>query len=646
MVTFCRQLFDVIVSVVKSTNFIQLCSVLNCVERYNGLVQSMVHYYCTCLIIIDSSTCDDTQLDVLIKALKEQNLLTEADCKNICEEANKRNCLLNTLHSNPKICYSFLDTLQKIKPEELQVEIYGKIGKIYNEINQMEDCIFCNKISAITAITSAAVATSDTITTAISSATITTTTCTSTITTTGVTDAINTACSITTITTTATIIATATTTSTAAAISDVLSDYQKLLKGSHNNLQEVSTQGWFDSSVQCKQFINVYVTLIKSLEKDYSVEKYYTTTEQMIEDEVVYGTRQYVHYDQIFEVDFHTFQLFLVEGNAGTGKTTLAYRVCKRWANGEVLKQYSCIILVELRKLEPDTEICLKTLLALNGQSVSDDVCSELSKIQGNGILIWLEGWDELDNKLIQNSSFDNLLHGKMLPQAHIVISTRPSATRTLKKFNFMHKFKLIGFIQKQIKEYVSCYFADHPQAEKFMDHLNTTPGLVDLARVPLYLATIARLFKEDKQLPGKLTDIYSSFLTICLQHHKEKNHGDSQPITNLNDDLPIEMRQIFQCLQKCAYEQFLYHSKLTEKEISQDFFNGSKVPNNFDGLGLFGIGNKTNAVGVLKYYYFQHKPIQEMLAALYLTRLEPSDLARELSEAFGNEGLGYFMLE
>ena len=140
-----------------------------------------------------------------------------------------------------------------------------------------------------------------------------------------------------------------------------------------------------------------------------------------------------------------------------------------------------------------------------------------------------------------------------------------------------MHKFKLIGFVQKQIKEYVSCYFADHPQAERFMDHLKTTPGLVDLARVPLYLATIARLFKEDKQLPRKLTDIYSSFLTICLQHHKEKNHGDSQPITNLDDDLPIEMRQIFQCMQKCAYEQFLYHILNLQKKKSRKIFQRFK---------------------------------------------------------------------
>ena len=369
MVTFCRQLFfDVIVSVIKATNFIQLCSVLSCVERYNDLVQRIVHYYSTCLII-NSDMCDDIQLDLLIKTLKEQDLLTEADYKNICEEANKKNCLLNMLHSNQKISYSFLDTLKPL--QQLQLEAYKKAAKIQDEIRRMENYIFSNNINAITTTTDATSDTVTTNTTATSAAKIATTTTTvtmsatstSTIATTHVIDTIKTACNVTTRTITAATATTTTTTSTGVAISDVLCDYQKILKGSHNNLQEVSTQGWFDSSVKHYQFIDV--TLVKSLEKDgNSVEKYYTTTEQMIEGEVVYGGRPY-NYDEIFKADFHTFQSFLVEGNTGTGKTTLAYRVCKKWANREVLDQYSCIILVELRKLEPDTEISLKTLLII-----------------------------------------------------------------------------------------------------------------------------------------------------------------------------------------------------------------------------------------------------------------------------------------
>ena len=127
-----------------------------------------------------------------------------------------------------------------------------------------------------------------------------------------------------------------------------------------------------------------------------------------------------------------------------------------------------------------------------------------------------------------------------------------------------------------------------------------------------------------------------------CLQHHKEKFYGDNQPITSF-DNLPSDMQTIFYCMQKCAYERFLCHSNnrpLSEQEISEDFFNCSKVPRNFDGFGLFSVTNTTNtsSVGMSKFYNFSYKPVQELLAALYLTQLQPPDLLQELSDTFGKK--------
>ena len=668
-------------------------------DKYHHLVQSIVQYYSTCLVI-DSSTCDDTQLDLLVKTLTAQKFLNEADHNKICKAVNKKSCLLSTLHSKPIICFAFLDTLHAGEPstlQQLQVEIYKKVAEINNEIiiSRIE-CLHLSSVTSYTTVTTN-ISTTAAATTAVAAITIdtvdtiaiatvtasvtTTTTTTAPITTTAALTTITTAPTTTTTaatatntpnttTTVTTITAPITTTTNATVnvvtnattaqikhiepdtspepcksqdvISDVLCDYQQNLKGVYRNLPEISTQGWFDDSVQ-KQFINV--TLVKSLEKnEQNMEDYYSSTGKMIKGEVVYDPHPYINYDEIFQV-CSTYQLFLLEGNAGTGKTSLAYKVCKKWAQGEVLQQYSCIILVELRNLKSGDEITLKTLLSALGQSVSNELCSEIHRKQGNGILIWLEGWDEVDDSFITDSAFDNLLYGKMLHQANIVITTRPSATRTLKKFSFTHKFKLIGFIQKQVEKYVTRYCAGiHPKlnlAEKFMDHLNATRGLVYLAEVPFFLAILVKLFKADKKLPRKLTDTYSSFLMICLQNHKEKIHGDTEPIRSF-DNLPSEMQGIFHCMEKCAYEQLLLHSQLTEQEISQEFFNCSKVPNNFDGLGLFNVTSVANVqvTGVTKYYDFQFKPIQEMLAALHLTRLASTDLTKELSETFGNKEL------
>ena len=105
------------------------------------------------------------------------------------------------------------------------------------------------------------------------------------------------------------------------------------------------------------------------------------------------------------------------------------------------------------------------------------------------------------------------------------------------------------------------------------MRHLNIVPGLVYLSVVPLYLAILVRLFKADSKLPQRLTDLCNDFLTVCLQHHKEKIYGNKQPILSF-DKLPTEMQRTFHCMQKCAYEQFILHSQrsLTEEEVSQVF--------------------------------------------------------------------------
>ena len=392
-----------------------------------------------------------------------------------------------------------------------------------------------------------------------------------------------------------------------------------------------------------KQFVNV--TLVKSLvsERDGNdVEPGHN-----IEGEVVYGSQHYVKYDEIFQIDSSTHQLLLFEGNAGTGKTTFSYKVLKTWAKGEVLQQYFCIILVELRDLKPGNDFSLESLFG-EGQSLSSDICTEVLRMHGNKILIWLEGWDELDTEFMDNSVLKGLLFGSILPQATVVVTTRPSATRTLKRFNFTHKFKLIGFIPEQVAKYVNRYCTtDDCQsdvAKTFMDNLKNVPGLVVLAEVPLYLAILVKLFKakkklpeKRKKLPEKLTDICSELLIICLQHHKERVLNDHQPITSFND-LPPDMKRIFKCMQKCAYEQFsLYHSQrsFTEQQISLHIFNGSNIPDNFDGLGLFTVKNPTNNRGIAKTYEFVYKPIQEMLAALYLTSLPSDTLKNELFDTF-----------
>ena len=408
-----------------------------------------------------------------------------------------------------------------------------------------------------------------------------------------------------------------------------MKQYAAGLKEGYKRLPEISKQQWFDCKVK-KQFINI--TLVR--EKDINNEDDHYSPEHKIKDEVVYGEREYWHYNDIFDVDYSKNKLFLIEGDTGTGKTTLAYKVCKKWADGDVLQQYSCIVLVCLKDIKSQGNISLEALLAAPGQSVNSEICNIIQGKQGEGVLIWLEGWDEL----VQKNAFDNLLKGMMLPSANVVITTRPSATINLERFNTC-KFKVIGFTDIQIEKYVICYCADDHEA--FMILLKSVPGLVHLARVPLYLAILVKLFKTDKskQLPRRLIDMCSDFLMICLQNQKGKLHKNTPPIQTM-DELPTDMQEKFHTMQKCAYDRFFHHSSkpFTEEEISKYFFYGAKVPLDFDGLGIFSVKPIQSITGTLNTYDFTYKLIQELLAALYLSKLKESFAIRELPKTFGKK--------
>ena len=393
---------------------------------------------------------------------------------------------------------------------------------------------------------------------------------------------------------------------------------------------EISTQLFISN--EKKQFVNI--TLLKSLKRnEHDTDDDRHNPEHVIENEVVYDSCKYWNYDDIFDVDCTEYQLLLIEGDAGTGKTTLANKVCKMWAKGDVLKKYSCIILAYLKNIKFQGPISLETLLAAAGQPVSKDICDEVSRIQGKQFLIWLEGWDELDNNLV-NSAFDNLLQGMMLTSATVVITTRPSATRTLQDYCFTHKYKITGFEKQQIEKYVNRY-CDNTKA--FMIHLDCIPGLVHLAVVPLYLAILVMLYKQKGMLPRKLTNMCMDFLLVCLQQHKKRKYKDLSPVDSFND-LPPDMLTIFYSMQVCAYDRLLHHSgePFTEVDIKR-YFKFTKVPEDFDGLGFFSINN-TGIMTCTKHYDFIYKPIQELLAALHLSQLNKDDAIREITETFGSE--------
>ena len=129
------------------------------------------------------------------------------------------------------------------------------------------------------------------------------------------------------------------------------------------------------------------------------------------------------------------------------------------WAEKIILKRTSYLILLKLRDHRIGNTESLEVLIRLFCGTEADNIARGLRSTNGHGIVIWLEGWDELSNDRRQDSIFTNLISGQLMSQAIVVITTRPSATVSMQDNFITCRIKILGFTAEQVDEYIDCCF-------------------------------------------------------------------------------------------------------------------------------------------------------------------------------------------
>ncbi len=84
----------------------------------------------------------------------------------------------------------------------------------------------------------------------------------------------------------------------------------------------------------------------------------------------------------------------VIEGNAGIGKTTLCTMLAEGWAEGKILTQFDCVLLLPLRENRVSSATSLAELFKLlhSSDKIRTSVVEELEDREGEGVLIiaWL----------------------------------------------------------------------------------------------------------------------------------------------------------------------------------------------------------------------------------------------------------------
>ncbi|XP_072319536.1 NACHT, LRR and PYD domains-containing protein 14-like [Eucyclogobius newberryi] len=226
----------------------------------------------------------------------------------------------------------------------------------------------------------------------------------------------------------------------------------------------------------------------------------------------------------------------LTFGAPGIGKTTAVQKCVLDWAEGRAHTHIDLLFPIpcwELSLLENE-KLSLIQLLKLFFPDLR-----ELSAKRLSGKTVWFvfDELGDLDDTLdwphpkvgnvnqvtLVENLLPNLLKGKLLPNAHIWITTRYAAIDYINQRFVLRETEMHGFNDEQKEQHIMKLVGDEVLADRVIDHIKISRSLDRLCQIPYMCTVMATVLKKRvktndyKIRPMTLTQIYSSLIDHSL---------------------------------------------------------------------------------------------------------------------------------
>ncbi|XP_067243127.1 protein NLRC3-like [Chanodichthys erythropterus] len=326
----------------------------------------------------------------------------------------------------------------------------------------------------------------------------------------------------------------------------------------------------------------------------------------------------------------------LTKGIAGIGKTITVQKFVLDWARGEANQGLELVFLLPFRELN----------LLEGEKSLFDLICvfySELSEarpisewICDRKVLFILDGLDEYKKDLnfqscllsdvTEKATVDvllvNLLRRKLLPSAHLWITSRPVAAGQLPSEIFLcgYKTQIRGFTDDQKEEYFTRQLENPELTKDIICHLKSQKSLWILCHIPLFcwisvvvLRDIIARQNKDRNMPSNLTEMYIHYLLIQtgLSHKKYQGEELSQ------EDALKKHDELIMKLAELAYWQLKEQNVIFREEDLMNY--NITVDEAHQYPGVITCVTEGNFVYYRKKLFsFVHLSVQEFFAALF----------------------------
>ena len=398
--------------------------------------------------------------------------------------------------------------------------------------------------------------------------------------------------------------------------------YRQQLQNKYKSLRLVSP----DELLECKssEYVNLKLTLVDKRTKRNREEVVSGLLNSIMKSnkhkQLLQGSP--LTLDDVLDVEKEDKKVILIEGGPGMGKSTLAIKMCKCWANGELLKEYDAVILLSLRDPEIQAAKHIKDFLQILDDELRDKVFKEIVKQNGDNICFILEGYDELPHELREAPIFVKLM--EKLPKCTIMYTSRPEACEKLRQLT-ARRIEIRGFEEKQMYDYISNAFEGEEdgkeKAIKLSSLVQSNQCIRSILYVPINIAIICHLFLLTLSLPETLTELYVLLCkNLILRQANKCNNSQIEYIESLQN-LPSPYDKHFYKLCEVSYKG---------SESDQIVFSGHELKklgldiNEENGLGLLHIAPSTSVHGREKTCNFLHLTVQEFCSAFHISMLRP----------------------
>ena len=314
-----------------------------------------------------------------------------------------------------------------------------------------------------------------------------------------------------------------------------------------------------------------------------------------------------------------------IRGIAGMGKSVLAKQLTYGWANDDIYKSFRMCVMFECRDLNyfMDHEGAELNKHEILHEFLASKVNYDLG--DGEGVLVIVDGLDELFDINEKDSIIWQLLCRKIYPMSKVILTGRPHIEFKLNDHSNVGGLKTVE-IQGLTNEQINLYVEKFSKREDHTVDINKSRGAsnVPIIHVPQFLNTlccIAILLKG--QAISNSAELYCWTVFLLLKQHADKD-GSSRKMAS---EVFREFSQPLSTLSEVCYYLLTKNKIIFEGSIESRLGDIGKDKEFVESLFVDVSDNITEK------YQFKHLSLMEFLSALYMCKQDWEHLMKVIKD-------------